>query len=103
MSEPGTPAVNVVKTDNGPVAPTVHAVEEHARLPAVIEQGLPQHARRRRPGPAILVILLMVAAGAGIGWVWWQQHHLRLPPGIAWGNGRLEGNQRDEGTGQRRA
>jgi HlyD family secretion protein len=98
MSEPGTPAVNVVKSDNGAVGPAVHAVEEHARLPAVIEQGLPQHARRRRPGAAILVILLIVGAGAGIGWVWWQQHQLRLPPGISWGNGRLEADEIDIDT-----
>ncbi|MGC2201001.1 MAG: HlyD family efflux transporter periplasmic adaptor subunit [Stellaceae bacterium] len=96
MSEPGTPPVNVVKSRSKDGA-TVPPVEEHANLPAVIEQGLPRHGRRRR-GPAILVILLIVGAGAGIGWVWWQQHQSRLPPGIASGNGRLEADEIDIDT-----
>jgi HlyD family secretion protein len=98
MSEPGTPPVNVVKSRSGESGATAPPVEEQANLPAVIEQGLPRHARRRRPGPAILVILLIVGVGAGIGWVWWQQHQSRLPPGIAWGNGRLEADEIDIDT-----
>ena len=35
---------------------------------------------------------------AGIGWLWWQQHQSRLPPGIASGNGRLESDEIDIDT-----
>jgi len=41
---------------------------------------------------------LLIGAGAGVGWFWWQQHQLRLPPGIAFGNGRLEADEIDIDT-----
>jgi HlyD family secretion protein len=43
-------------------------------------------------------LLLMVAVGGGIGWTWWRQHQMRLPPGIAFGNGRLESDEIDIDT-----
>jgi HlyD family secretion protein len=46
---------------------------------------------------AVLALLISVA-GAGAGWIWWYQHHPRLPPGIAWRNGRLEADQIDIDT-----
>jgi HlyD family secretion protein len=39
-----------------------------------------------------------MAACAGIGWFWWQHHLARLPPGVAWGNGRLEADEIDIDT-----
>ena len=67
------------------------------RLPAVIEHP-PPRLRRRRSGRLALFALLIIGAGAGIGWFWWHQHHPRLPPGIAWGNGRLEADSIDIDT-----
>src|SRR5215468_3609276 len=67
-----------------------------ARLPAVIEHAPPP--RRRRGRVAILAALLLIGGGAGVGWFWWQQHQLRLPPGIAFGNGRLEADEIDIDT-----
>ena len=46
----------------------------------------------------LIALLLMIGAGAGIGWLWWQQHQSRLPPGIASGNGRLESDEIDIDT-----
>jgi len=46
----------------------------------------------------LIALLLMIGAGAGIGWLWWQQHQSRLPPGIAYGNGRLESDEIDIDT-----
>jgi HlyD family secretion protein len=40
-----------------------------------------------------MALLLMIGAGGAIGWVWWQQHQMQLPPGIASGNGRLEADE----------
>jgi len=40
----------------------------------------------------------MIGGGAGIGWFWWQQHQPRLPPGITWGNGRIEADEIDIDT-----
>jgi HlyD family secretion protein len=71
--------------------------EPPASLPAVIEHSPPPR-RRRRPRLAVLVALLLIAAGAGTGWFWWQYHRLQLPPGIAYGNGRLEADQIDIDT-----
>jgi HlyD family secretion protein len=67
---------------------TTEPTEVRGRLPAVIEHPPP---RRKRPSLRLAVLaLLIMVAGAGIGWFWWYQHNLRLPLGIAWGNGRLE-------------
>jgi len=46
----------------------------------------------------VLLLLLMFGAGAGIVWFWWQQHQMRLPSGIASGNGRLESDAIDIDT-----
>jgi len=46
----------------------------------------------------VFLAVLMISAVAGIGWLWWQHQQLRLPPGIAWGNGRLEADQIDIDT-----
>ena len=40
----------------------------------------------------------MIGGTAGIGWFWWQQHQPRLPPGITWGNGRIEADEIDIDT-----
>ena len=45
-----------------------------------------------------MALLLMIGLGRAISWVWWQQHQLRLPPGIASGNGRLEADEIDIDT-----
>jgi HlyD family secretion protein len=80
------------------VEPTAELIEARDRLPAVIAPAPSQTQRRSRSRLALLVALLIAGAGAGIGWFWWQQHHPRLPPGIAWGNGRLEADQIDIDT-----
>ena len=67
-----------------------------AHLPAVIEHAPPP--RRRRGRVSILAALLLIVAGAGVGWFWWHQHQLRLPPGLAFGNGRLEADEIDIDT-----
>jgi HlyD family secretion protein len=66
-------------------------------LPAVIEHAPTRPGTRRRPRLAFLAALILVA-GTGIGWFLWQQHQLRLPLGIVWGNGRLEADEIDIDT-----
>ena len=72
--------------------------EQRGGLPAVVEQAPPRPPQRLRPRVAVIALLLLIGAGAGIGWFWWQHHQLRLPPGIAWGNGRLEADEIDIDT-----
>src|SRR5215472_11921232 len=55
--------------------------EQQGGLPAVVEQPPLRPQRRWRPRVMIISLLLMIGTGAGIGWVWWQQHQMRLPPG----------------------
>ena len=46
-----------------------------------------------------ILLLAVMALGAGGGWYWWQQRQAALlPPGIAWGNGRIEAEQVDVAT-----
>jgi HlyD family secretion protein len=72
--------------------------EERRGLPTVIERAPARPQRRWRPRVALLALLLLIGTGAGAGWGWWQQHHPRLPPGIAFGNGRLESDEIDIDT-----
>ena len=71
--------------------------EQRRGLPAVLQQPPPPQ-RRGRPRVALLALLFLIGAAAGAGWVWWQQHHTQLPPGIAFGNGRLESDEIDIDT-----
>jgi HlyD family secretion protein len=71
--------------------------EMRGGLPAVIEHA-PQPRRRWRLRVKVMALILLVSGAVGIGWFWWQHHQLRLPPGIAWGNGRLEADEIDVDT-----
>ena len=75
---------------------TVEPTEGRGRLPAVIEH--PSLQRKRPRLHLAILALLIIVAGPGIGWFGWYQHHQRLPPGIAWGNGRLEADPIDIDT-----
>jgi len=45
-----------------------------------------------------MALLVLVGTGAGLGGLWWQHRQLRLPPGVASGNGRLEADAIDIDT-----
>jgi len=85
-AEPGT---------SGQVA--APATKAGALIPAHPAAGLPAVIARRAPTrnwwfrTALIVVVLL--AGAGGGYFWWQRLHPPLPPGIAFGNGRLEADE----------
>ena len=64
-------------------------------LPATVPIAPARNRRRLRLSIGLLAVLL-VAGGAGI--YWWKHSHLQLPPGISWGNGRLEADEIDIAT-----
>jgi len=73
-----------------------------SRVPAPSGGGLPAvlpATIKRRPSrrwwlrAAIALLLLLLAGGAGGGYYWWQRLHPALPPGIVFGNGRLEADE----------
>ena len=67
-----------------------------AKLPAVVPpaQGAP---RKRRPPWRVVMLLAVLVGGLGGGY-WWLHRGNGLPPGIAWGNGRLEADEIDIDT-----
>ncbi len=70
---------------------------DHRRtLPARLDAGLPvvvakRRARTRWVEATLLFVVLI--GGSGGGYYWWQQLHPALPPGIVFGNGRLEADE----------
>lgn len=62
-------------------------------LPVVIAPG-----RRRGRWVKLALILLALALAAGGGYEWWRQSQSGLPPGIAFGNGRIEADEIDIDT-----
>jgi HlyD family secretion protein len=98
MSERNKRRKNIVEGVDPGFELTPEPTEGRVRLPALVERAPSQARRRSKSSLALLVALLVIGAGAGIGWFWWYQHHPRLPPGIAWGNGRLEADQIDIDT-----
>jgi HlyD family secretion protein len=60
-----------------------------------IRRGAARPVRRRWRAAAVV---LLVAAAAGIGYYWWFLHRFRLPPGFAFGNGRIEADPIDIDT-----
>ena len=69
----------------------------HDLVPARSAAGLPAlppiQQRRRRLWLQVALALAVLAAGVGGGRYWWQQLHPPLPPGIVFGNGRLEADE----------
>ena len=63
-------------------------------VPVVIDR---RPIRTRRRGALLLVVAALGAAGLG-GAYWWNHRAPPLPPGIAWGNGRLEADPIDVAT-----
>ena len=66
-----------------------------AHLPATIAVQLAQSRRRWTPIALALGILVF---GAGGGVYWWVHRQPPLPPGIAYGNGRIEADPIDIDT-----
>lgn len=55
-------------------------------------------ARRRFRWRWVLLLLLLLAAATGGGIYWWNLQQFHLPPGFAYGNGRLEADPIDIDT-----
>jgi HlyD family secretion protein len=73
-----------------PVSQSGHLVpRRQTDLPAVIRKPIRRVALRLRAFVALAIIL----AGAVGAYYWWQRLHPPLPPGIAYGNGRLEADE----------
>ncbi len=67
------------------------AAPSGANLPALLPT--PKPASSRHWWLWIALALAVLAAGAGGGYYWWQRLHPPLPPGIVFGNGRLEADE----------
>ena len=65
------------------------------KLPAVVAPVPSGRAPRRWFRRAVLLVLLTAATAASY---WWVHSGSGLPPGIAWGNGRLEADEIDIDT-----
>jgi HlyD family secretion protein len=66
-----------------------------AQLPAVIPQSV---GRSRRRWLRLTLLLAAIALGAAGGGYWWLTRAPPLPPGIVYGNGRLEADPIDIAT-----
>lgn len=74
------------------------ALVANANVPAQSGAGLPAlpstiQLPSRRRWLRVALALVVFAVGAGASYYWWQQLHPPLPPGIAFGNGRLEADE----------
>ena len=52
----------------------------------------------RRRWLRVALALAVLVGGAGAAFYWWQHSQSQLPPGIAWGNGRIEADEIDIDT-----
>jgi HlyD family secretion protein len=67
-----------------------------SKLP-VVQSAAKRGSARRRWIRAALALAVLIG-GAGGGYYWWRELHPALPPGIAFGNGRLEADEIDIDT-----
>lgn len=72
------------------------AMTASADVPALLSDSRKKSVRKRWLG--IAVALLIVCGGAGAAFLWWQNSRSQLPPGIVWGNGRIEADEIDIDT-----
>jgi HlyD family secretion protein len=68
----------------------------HANLPATLPAPKAMAVRRRWLRVAVALAVVVGAAGAAL--YWWQHSRSQLPPGIVWGNGRIEADEIDIDT-----
>ena len=92
------------RTDDA-TRPEVMALNEpgpanvHSLVPAQSGAGLPavvpatKRTSSRRWWLRVALALAVLGGGAGGAHYWWQRLHPPLPPGIAFGNGRLEADE----------
>ena len=80
LSAPAQPARDVI-----PVSSIA------ANLPVLVPA--PKGLQSRRWWLRAALALLVLAGAAGGGYYWWQRLHPALPPGIVFGNGRLEADE----------
>src|SRR5450756_2010004 len=69
--------------------------------PAKDEMALPPNSKAmsvRRRWLRVALALAVLVGGAGAAFYWWQHSQSQLPPGIAWGNGRIEADEIDIDT-----
>ncbi len=78
-----------------PAIENAPAVTTTTNLPATVPLA-PIRNRRRLRFSVGLVVVVLAAGGGGI--YWWKHSQSRLPPGISWGNGRLEADEIDIDT-----
>lgn len=87
-----SPAGNI-----GRLSPAERAlVPARAPLPVAPKPPAPAPRRQRWRGLALLGLAILAAAVAGV--YWWRSHQSGLPPGIVYGNGRIEADQIDIDT-----
>jgi HlyD family secretion protein len=72
-----------------------YPVSAPVNLPVLVPLTPVRRNRRLRFWGGLVAVLL--AAGGG-GLYWWKHSQLQLPPGISWGNGRLEADEIDIDT-----
>jgi len=88
----GSPATT--RSSEAPPKPeNAQPVVATAQLPVTVPQG----GSRRRLRWSIWILAVVVAAGGG-GFYWWKHSQSLLPPGISFGNGRLEADEIDIDT-----
>ena len=84
------------QTDPNAVRATLPLMEPSPNVPAVVP---PLPAPLPRQGSWRWRLILLALLGAGMGAVYWYFHSApALPPGVAWGNGRLEADEVDIDT-----
>jgi HlyD family secretion protein len=90
-SEPATQAGEVDANTDDRSRPVVVA----PGLPATVSPAAMEGKRRLRISIVFLAIVLAVGGG---GFYWWKHSRPQLPPGISFGNGRLEADEIDIST-----
>lgn len=94
MSDRAPPEKEIVAAERPPAAAGLPAVVPLPAVPMPLP-GPPARRPRRWRAPALL---LLVLAAAAAGAYWWLHAPPALPPGIAFGNGRLEADEIDIAT-----
>jgi HlyD family secretion protein len=68
----------------------------HANLPVPLP--IPKGVSLRKRWLRIALVIAVIVGGAGAALYWWEHTRSQLPPGIAWGNGRIEADEIDIDT-----
>jgi HlyD family secretion protein len=96
-THPANTAAGTERTDL-PLSETRNLIPTSASTNLLAPPPISKGKSVRKRWLRVALVFAVLVGGAGVGFYWWKHSQSLLPPGIAWGNGRIEADEIDIDT-----